>query len=260
MGGVSPTPNIEDYAGVVFDLDGVVYRGEAALPGAAEAVAGVRAAGRGVAFVTNNAARTPDQIVDKLVGLGIPVQADEIVTSSLAAATLLEPGDRCLVIGMDGLRGALAERGCIEVTEPDDTDVVVVGFDRELVWDDLRRATVALHRGARFVGTNADATFPSPEGLWPGNGAVLAALSAATERRPEIAGKPEAPMFQAAADRLPEGRLLMIGDRPQTDIAGAHALGWDTALVLTGVTARDGTDDLDPTPTYIMDSVAELLG
>lgn len=244
---------------MVFDLDGVVYRGERVLPGAADAIAGVRAAGIGVAFVTNNAARTVDQVADKLRGLGIPVEADEIVTSSLAAASLLEPGDRCLVIGMDGLRAALADRGCVEVTEPDDAEVVVVGFNRELVWDDLRRATVALHRGARFLGTNADATFPSLEGLWPGNGAVLAALTAATDRSPEIAGKPEAPMFQAAADRLPEGRLLMIGDRPQTDIAGAHALGWDTVLVLSGVTAREGIDGLDPAPTFVLDSVANLF-
>ena len=257
---VGAAPQLERYAGVVFDLDGVVYLASTPIPGAAETVAAVRAAGCGIAFVTNNAARAPEEVSDKLAGMGIPTAPEEIVTSSQAAARLLEPGTRCLIVGTDGLRTVLARRGCVEVEEPGDAETVVVGFTRDLVWDDLRRAALALRRGARYVGTNGDVAFPSPEGLVPGNGAALAALSAASGRTPEIAGKPYPALFEAVAERLPEGPLLMIGDRLETDIAGAHALGWDTVLVLTGVTSAEDAAALDdPAPTYVLDSVADLL-
>lgn len=259
-GAAARTPEIDRYAGVVFDLDGVIYLADSPVPGAAATVAAVREAGPGVAFVTNNASRTPEEIADKLCSMGVPATVDEIVTSSQATARLIEPGTRCLVVGADGLRTILERRGCVEVRDPDEAEAVVVGFTRDLVWDDLRRATLALRRGARYLATNGDVAFPSPEGLVPGNGAAVAAVSAASGRTPEIAGKPFPALFEAVAERLPAGRLLMIGDRPDTDIAGAAALGWDTALVLTGVTDADATADLDPAPTYIMDSVADLLG
>lgn len=244
---------------MVFDLDGVIYLADRALPGAAETVAAVRAAGLGVAFVTNNASRTPEEVAEKLSGMGVSVTVEEIVTSSQATARIIEPGTRCLVVGASGLRTVLDRRGCVAVDDPDDADAVVVGFTRDLVWDDLRRATLALRRGARYVATNGDVAFPSTEGLVPGNGAVVAALNAASGRTPEIAGKPYPALFETVVERLPTGRLLMVGDRPETDIAGAHALGWDTVLVLTGVTAEEGTHGLDPAPTYILDSVADLL-
>lgn len=257
-GPLPPGPQIERYAGVVFDLDGVIYLADRPVPGAADTVAAVRDGGRPVAFVTNNAARTPEDVADKLAAMGVPADVGEIVTSSQAAARLLEPGSRCLVVGTQGLRTVLARRGCVEVREPDEAEVVVVGFTRDLVWDDLRRATLALRRGARYVATNGDVAFPAPEGLVPGNGATVAALNAASGRTPEIAGKPYPALFEAVAERLPAGRLLMVGDRPDTDIAGAHALGWDTVLVLTGVTGRDAVDGLEPAPTYVLDSVADL--
>lgn len=259
-GAVTPTLRIDRYSGIVFDLDGVLYLADRAVPGAAETVAAVRASGRAVAFVTNNASKTPEQVADKLTAMGVPATVEEVVTSSQAAARLIEPGTRCLVVGADGLRTVLARRGCAFVHDPGEADTVVVGFTHDLVWDDLRRATLALRRGARYVATNSDVTFPSPEGLVPGNGAVVAALNAASGRTPQIAGKPFPALFEAVAERLPPGRLLMIGDRLETDIAGAQALGWDTALVLTGVTAQDGIDELDPEPTYVLDSVADLLG
>lgn len=250
---------VEQYAGVVLDIDGVLTRGSEPIPGACEAVKAVRAAGVGVAFATNNAARTPEQIVEMLAGAGIEAAPAEIVTSALAAAQLLEPGTRCLVIGMDGVRRALADHGCAEVREPAEAQAVVVGFDRNLVWDDLRRATLALRAGARFLATNADATFPSPEGLWPGNGAIVSALTTASDRTPQFAGKPHPPLYQAAAAVLPPGRLLMIGDRVDTDIAGAAALGWDTVLVLTGVTAADKARVARPAPTHIVESLSALV-
>lgn len=247
------------YAGVVLDLDGVVYLAAQPVPGAAETIAALHERGVAVAYATNNAARTRAEVAAQLVDMGIAATPDEVVTSSLAAAAMIAPGTRCLVIGTEGLREPLRDRGCVLVDEPGDADAVVVGLTYQLVWDDLRRATLALHRGARFVGTNADPTFPAPEGPWPGNGAILAALAAASGRSPEIAGKPELPLFRAAAALLPEGPLLMVGDRPETDLVGARRLGWDTALVLTGVTTREAAAALDPQPTYVLDDLRGLL-
>lgn len=258
-GAAPPELQIDRYAGVVFDLDGVIYLAETLVPGAVETVAAVRAGGRAVAFVTNNASRTPEEVAAKLSGMGVPATVDDIVTSSQAAARLVEPGTRCLVVGADGLRTVLERRGCAFTRDPDEAETVVVGFTPDLVWDDLRRVTLALRRGVRYVATNADVAFPSPDGLVPGNGAIVAALNAASGRTPEIAGKPYPALFEAVVEHLPDGLLLMVGDRPDTDIAGAHALGWDTVLVLSGVTSRDETTGLDPAPTYILDSVADML-
>lgn len=249
----------DQYAGILFDVDGVLLHIDEPIPGAAGAVSALRERGIGVGFVTNNASRTPEAVAAALRAAGMAALPDEVITSSVAAAELLEPGSRCLVIGMEGLVKPLRARGCVLVREPADAQVVVVGWDRELVWDDLRRATLALARGARFVGTNSDVTYPAREGPWPGNGAVLAALTAATGRQPEIAGKPEPALYRTAAARLPSGPLLMVGDRPETDLVGATALGWDTALVLTGVTAPDAVSNVQPRPTWVLDDVRGLL-
>jgi HAD superfamily hydrolase (TIGR01450 family) len=245
---------------MVFDIDGVLTRGDHAIAGAAETVAALRDNGIGLAFATNNAARTPAEVAAALNAVGITVEAEQIVSSAMAAAELLEPGTRCLVIGMAGLREALARRGCVEVREPEGADAVVVGWDRGLVWDDLRRATLALTgAAARFLATNTDVTYPAPEGLWPGNGAVVAALAAASGRRPEVAGKPYRPLFEAAARRLPDGPVLMVGDRHETDIAGGAGMGWDTALVLSGITTGEAVPALEPVPTWVLDDVRGLL-
>jgi len=247
------------YAGVALDIDGVLARGEDPVPGAAGAVRRLRAAGTGVAFVTNNATRTPAQVAEHLRAVGVEASASEVVTSPVVAAALLAPGTRVLVVGMDGIRVPLADRGCVEVTDPAEAEAVVVGLDRDLTYDALRRATLALRAGARFVATNRDATFPAADGLWPGAGAIVAALVTASDREPEVAGKPHPPMFAAAAAVLPPGRLLMVGDRVDTDIAGAAALGWDTALVLTGVTTAPAAATATPRPTHTAESVAALF-
>src|SRR5690606_7904430 len=171
---------VDAYVGVVFDLDGVVYLASQPVPGAAETIAALHERGVAVAYATNNAARTRGEVAAQLVDMGIDASPEEVVTSSLAAAALLEPGTRCLVVGSEGLREPLRERGCVLVDDPDEADAVVVGLTYDLVYDDLRRATLALHRGARFIGTSADRTFPAPEGPWPGIGAILAALTAAS--------------------------------------------------------------------------------
>jgi glycerol 3-phosphatase-2 len=247
------------YAGVVVDLDGVCYRGDDAIPGSADAIARLRSAGVGVAFATNNATRTPKQSADKLQSLGFDAAPDEIITSAIAAADLVEPGTRCLVIGMRGLRDALTDRGCELVDDPGSADVVVTGLDRELTYDKLVLATRALLAGARFIASNTDGSFPAADGINPGAGIIVAALETATGRSPEVAGKPERTLFESAAARLPDGPTLMIGDRVETDLSGAAALGWDTALVLTGVSDSDDADAAEPEPTYVADDLAALV-
>lgn len=247
------------YAGVVIDLDGVCYRGDEIIDGSRDAVEMLRAADIGVIFATNNSTRTQRQNADKLTGLGFDVGPDQIMTSAVAAADLIEPGTRCMVIGMHGLRDALTDRGCHLVDDPADTDVVVTGLDSELTYDKLVRGTRALLAGARFVASNADHSYPAADGISPGAGVVMVALETATGRTAEVAGKPEAPLFEAAAARLPDGDVLMIGDKVETDIAGAAALGWDTGLVLTGVTSPQAARDAEPAPTYVADDLAALV-
>jgi HAD superfamily hydrolase (TIGR01450 family) len=257
---VDPSCLAERYAGIVFDIDGVLARADQAIPGAGETLAELKRRGVGLSLATNNAARTPTEVAAALSAVGVAVEPEDIVTSAMAAAELLDPGTRCLVIGMAGLHEALAGRGCVAVREPGEAEAVVVGWHRGLVWDDLRRATLALTGGdVRFLATNTDVTYPAPEGLWPGNGAVVTALAAASGRQPDVAGKPYPPLLQAAARRLPDGPLLMVGDRHDTDIVGAAGLGWDTALVLSGVTAPEIVPALEPAPTWVLDDVRGLL-
>lgn len=247
------------YAGAVVDLDGVCYRGPQAIDGSVEAVARLRRAGIGVVFATNNATRTQRDAADKLRSLGFDADPDEIVTSAVAAAALLEPDTRCLVIGMHGLLEAVRARGCELVDGPHGVDAVVTGLDRDFHYDTLVRATRALVAGARFIASNADPSFPSDEGLLPGSGSILAALETASQRTAELAGKPRPALFESAAARLPDGPLLMVGDRLETDIAGAAALGWDTALVLTGVTDAHTAARAEPAPTYTAPDLATLV-
>lgn len=247
------------YTGVVIDLDGVCYRGGQAVAGSSEAVARLRDAGIGVTFATNNSTRTPQDNVEKLASLGFHVAADEVITSGVAAADLLDPGTRCMVIGADGLHAAARARGCELVDDPERAQAVLVGLDPQITYDRLTRGTRALLAGARFVASNADATFPDADGVSPGAGAIVAALERASGMTAEVAGKPQPALYQAAAARLPDGDLLMIGDRVETDIAGAAALGWDTALVLTGITDANAAAAADPAPTYVADDLAALV-
>lgn len=247
------------YAGVVIDLDGVCYLGDDPIPGSREAVESLRAAGIEVAFATNNATRTPGQTADKLRSMGFEVGDDRIATSAVAAANMIAPGTRCLVIGMEGLRDAVRSRGCELVDDPYVAEVVVTGLDKELTYDKLTAGTRALLAGARFIAANADHSFPAADGISPGAGIVVAALETAARRTAEVAGKPNPALYQTAAAMLPDGDLLMIGDKLETDITGAAALGWDTALVLTGVTGASEVEDADPAPTWVADDLAALV-
>lgn len=251
------------YDVVLFDLDGTIYRGETAIPGAADAVARVRAAGLRAVFVTNNSSRPPVDIAAHLRSVGVPATPDDIETSALVTAERLA-GQRtrtAFVIGEAGLLEALSDAG-IAVLGSDATavDVVVVGFDRGVDYPKLRAACLLVERGAALVATNADASFPAPDGLWPGAGALLAAVEATTGRTAEVIGKPATPLLEAAISRGGGGRPLVVGDRLDTDIAAATAGGWDSLLVLTGVSTRADLVDGGPVPTFVADDLGVLFG
>ena len=233
------TALIDAYDGVLFDLDGVVYLGPVAVPGAPSAVAGLRERDVPVGFVTNNAARTPAVVAAHLTELGIPAGAEDVVTSAQAGAQVLRhdlpAGTRVLAIGGVGVRQALADAGLTAVDTADDEPVAVLqGYGVDLTWQDLIEATVAIHRGARWVATNDDPTRPTDRGLVPGNGAAVAAVRVAVAVDPEVAGKPYRPLLDETVARLGAGRPLFVGDRLDTDIAGAVNAGLDGMLVLTG--------------------------
>lgn len=239
----------------VLDLDGVVWLGGEVVPGAADAVACLRAAGEAVVFVTNNAsARVADQEA-KLAGFGIDAPG-AVITAAQAGASLLHPGERVFVVGGPGLREEVADRGCRSVAGPE-CDVVITGLDRELTYEKLRIATLAIRGGARWILTNDDTTFPTPHGLEPGAGSTGAALRASTGVEPVVAGKPHQPMAGLVRDRLgPDG--IVVGDRPDTDGAFAGALGYRFGLVLTGVTGRDDLP-VDPVPDVVADDLLSLV-
>ncbi len=228
---------------VVLDMDGVLWRGNAALPGLVELFEFFDRAGIAYILATNNSTTTVSAYVEKLRQFGVVVRPESIVTSAVATADYLRlhygDGARVHVVGEIGLIQTLAEAGYPSV--PDDADVVVVGLDREVTYEKLRRAATMIRGGAQFIGTNADRTFPMPDGLVPGAGSLLAFLQACTDQQPLVIGKPEATMFAMALARLgtQPGQTLMVGDRVDTDIVGARRVGLLTALVLSGVTSAD---------------------
>jgi HAD superfamily hydrolase (TIGR01457 family) len=250
------------YDAFLFDLDGVLYRGNEPVGAAPEAVGRLRSMGRRIAFVTNNSTRTPDAVVRRLREVGIEAEVAEVETSALATADLLAArGTRnAFVVGEQGVVDALLARGVSVLEgEPDGAEVVVVGLDRDVTYAKLRTASLLVERGAILVATNADASMPAPDGNWPGAGALLAAIEATTGIRAEVVGKPNAPLLQAALGRAGGGRPLLIGDRLDTDIAGAVRLGWDSLLVLTGVTAREDLEGASAVPTYVGDDLSVLF-
>ncbi|MEO8423771.1 MAG: HAD-IIA family hydrolase [Actinomycetota bacterium] len=250
------------YEAFLFDLDGVLYRGSQVVPGATEALARLRAAGKHVAFVTNNSGRTPEAVAAHLTGLGIPAAAAEVETSALVTAEQLAARgvSEAFVVGEEGILRALRDSGiAIAEADADQTEVVVVGWDRQTNYEKLRRASLLVERGATLVATNADASYPAGDGNWPGAGALLAAIETTTGMRAEVFGKPEAPIMLAALDRAGGGRPLVIGDRLETDIAAAAGLEWDSLLVLTGISKPDDVAASAIAPTFVAEGLSALF-
>lgn len=248
---------------LIVDMDGVLYRGRERLPGAREFLTYL--VDKQVPFVlaTNNSTLTPRQYVDKLAAMEIEVTEDRILTSGLASALYLArvaaPGARVYAIGEDGLCSALIERG-FALTDTD-VEYVVVGMDRQLTWDKMRTAALAIRAGATFVGTNPDTTLPTEEGLVPGNGATLAALEAATGASPLIVGKPQPTLLELAMEQMEVGKeaTAIVGDRLETDILGGKNAQIITVLVLTGITRREELESSSYPPDLLFENVGDFL-
>jgi glycerol-1-phosphatase len=263
-GSQEPLDTIYDVA--LLDLDGVVYLGGAAIPGAAEALRKAGAAGMGLAYVTNNAFRTPAAIAELLTSFGIPAAPEDVVTSAQAAARLLAEhlpvGAPVLVVGGSGLRMALRERGLRPVsTAIDKPQAVVQGYSPDISYSLLAEGSLAVAAGALFVASNGDRTLPSRRGRQPGNGALLQVIETATGVRPLVAGKPEPPLHHESVLRTGAKNPLVVGDRLDTDIEAAHRVSADSLLVLTGVTGPAEAVLAPPTqrPTYLAEDLAGLL-
>jgi glycerol-1-phosphatase len=251
------------YDAILLDLDGVLYRWPEPIPGAAEAVMILRDVGKGLAFVTNNASRTPDEVAERLSSVGVRAEPREVVTSAMAAASAVaERGVRsAFVVGEGGLIIALEHEG-VRVVDGSARDVgaVVVGFDRGVTYDKLKDASVLVASGVPLIASNADASFPAPGGeAWPGAGALVAAIETTTGAEAEVIGKPEAPLLELALRVAGGGRPLVVGDRLDTDIAGAARLGWDSALVLTGVARREDVETAHWKPTFVVEGLVDLV-
>jgi HAD superfamily hydrolase (TIGR01450 family) len=241
----------------VFDLDGVVWLSGHAIPGSPEAVHRLRSAGHQVAFVTNNSTPTVAQYVERLADAGIDVGAEELVTSSQAAATLVPAGSRVAYLGGEGVAEALRERRVSLVGLDDDPAVLVVGRSLRLDFGELAAAARVVRAGARFIATNTDATFPTPDGPEPGAGALIAYLQVGSGRDPEVAGKPEQPMADLVKTRYGHPDFV-VGDRAETDGAFARRVGSPFALVLSGVTRRSDLP-VEPAPALVTDDLASAV-
>jgi glycerol 3-phosphatase-2 len=262
----SSEPLSSGYDVALLDLDGVVYLGGAAIPGAAEALGKATAAGMRLAFVTNNAFRTPAAIAAQLTGLGVPACAPDVVTSAQAAARLLAErlpvGAPVLVVGGMGLRVAVRERGLRPVSAAAEKPAAVVqGYAPDVDYSRLAEGGLAVEAGALFVATNADATLPTPRGRQPGNGSMIQVIANATGVNPLVAGKPEPPLHAESVRRTGARRPLVVGDRLDTDIEGANRVGADSLLVLTGVTKPADllAAPAGHRPTYVDEGLAGLL-
>jgi HAD superfamily hydrolase (TIGR01450 family) len=262
----SERPLSEVYDAALLDLDGVVYLGGAAVPKAPEALAAARQQGMQLAFVTNNASRTPSAIAAELSLLGVPADPAEVVTSAQAAAHLIAdkvpPGAPVLVVGGMGLRLALRERGLRPVsTAAEKPAAVVQGYAPGLDYGLLAEGALAVRAGAWFVASNVDLTLPTARGLQPGNGSLVQVIATSTGTEPVVAGKPEPPLHAETVARTGAKRPLVVGDRLDTDIEGACRVGADSLLVLTGVSRPADAVLASPSqrPSYLAHDLSGLL-
>jgi glycerol 3-phosphatase-2 len=259
------TPLAARYEQFILDLDGCVWIGDEPTPGAVPALEALRDAGKRLAFATNDPRGATEDYVARLWKIGVRASVQEVVTVGGATQHLLaetRSGRTAFVIGTPPLHRHVADAGLRILNGTDlasRAEVVVVAGTQDLVYDDLRRATLAVRRGADFLATGRDPTYPQPDGMWPGTGAIVVAVEYASGRTAEIVGKPKPQLFLTALDRLGHGRTLVVGDRVDTDLAAAATAGLDAALVLTGGAQRAEWDGFEPKPAAVADTLAELL-
>ena len=243
--------------GIILDLDGTVYRGACEIDGAGEFCANMASKGVRCLFVTNRSNRTPDEIQAQLNNYGIACNIEDIMTTSMAAAKHVGSGSAYMV-GEEGLRQALEEQG-ITITE-NRPDYVIVGWDRSVTFDKLKVATRLIHEGATFIATNPDPRLTTHEGIFPGTGAIVAAITTAAQQDPLVIGKPEPLLFNEAIEILgfERSHVIAVGDSLDTDIAAGGNAAIRTALMLTGHSLRKDVVDSEYTPTWICSSFLDL--
>ena len=265
--GERETPLLERFDALLCDLDGVVYAGPTAIDGAPESLERVRASGRAVVYVTNNASRPPAAVAEHITSLGAATGVQDVVSSAQAAAALLadrlSPGTRVLVTVSQALADEIRAVGLVPVgSQQDAPGAVVQGFDPHLGWEDLAEAAFTLaDESVLWCATNTDRTIPRDRGVAPGNGTLVAAVATATGRVPLVAGKPEAPIFREAAERVHAAHPVVVGDRLDTDILGAHHAGLESIQVLTGVDSAEAALGACRTerPTYLLGTLAAIF-
>ncbi|WIM68778.1 HAD-IIA family hydrolase [Corynebacterium breve] len=253
---------ISDYDSLLLDLDGTVWAGGEAIPGAVEAI---NASQLPAVYVTNNASRGPDEVSEKLKAIGLPVEPENVLTSAQAAITMageyLQPGDPVLIVGAPSFKDLVAQAGYLVVDSADENPKVVLhGHYPETGWAQLSEAALSIQRGAIYLASNLDSTLPMERGLYIGNGSMVAAVTSATGVRPASAGKPEPAMFHQAATLLESKRPLVVGDRLNTDIAGGVAAKMDVLHVLTGVSGPLELIEapVEYRPTFIAEDMSAL--
>ena len=256
---------VEQYDLVMFDLDGVVYVGSDAVDRVAERLDRLRDHGNRLAFITNNASRPPEKVVAKLAGIGVAAEVHDVVTSAQAAASLIRhrfgENTAVMLLGGPGLESALAVEGLRVTDDPEQASCVVSGYGPEVLWKDVMRVATLVRRGLPYVATNTDLTIPTALGPAPGHGTLVRTISEFAGVEPIVAGKPARPLLDETIERVGGERPLMVGDRLDTDIEGAHAVGVDSLLVLTGVS---GLVDLaasraERRPSYISPDLEGLF-
>lgn len=263
---MSLSPLLHSYDHVLLDLDGCIWIGDECIAGAPEALGELRSAGKGIAFLTNDSRRSPEDYVRKLWSLGLRASLEEVVTVGAAIQYELAgrlPGSTAYVIGSPAIFRHVSESGHRIVNDTDhatSADVVVIASHDEFAFHELRDATQAVLAGAEMIAAGRDRTFPAADGMWPATGAIVAALEYATQRTARVVGKPDSLIFRTALDRLGPGRALMVGDRLESDLMGAAAAGIDAAIVLTGVTTREQAEAAyEPGPVTIATDLYSLV-
>ncbi|WP_152655042.1 TIGR01457 family HAD-type hydrolase [Oceanobacillus sp. CFH 90083] len=251
---------MKKYQGYLIDLDGTVYRGNEVISEAVPFVKQLAERNIPYVFVTNNSTKSAREVAEKLNRLGIQANHKQVVTSSMATAKYLKEQSvkTCYCIGQDGLKEPIKEQG-IELLDDTDVDAVVVGLDRDITYDKLAKACIAIRSGAKFISTNRDHAIPTEAGMGPGNGAFTALIQTSTQQEPVFIGKPDTIIMKEALDviGLPKEDVVMIGDNYQTDIRSGFQAGVDTLLVHTGVTSKEELATFKEQPTYIMENLSE---
>ncbi|GAB3803598.1 TIGR01457 family HAD-type hydrolase [Virgibacillus kimchii] len=254
---------MKKYKGYLIDLDGTMYRGTEPIESAVEFVNELHNREIPYMFITNNSSKTREAISQKLNDMGVPSTAEQVVTSSVAAAMYLKglnQGASCYLIGEEGLHESLKEEGFV-ITEDDNCDFVVVGIDRNITYEKYAKACLAIRKGAAFLITNSDKAIPTERGLLPGNGALSSVITVSTGVKPMAVGKPESVIMEAAISKLGMNKenIAMIGDNYDTDIQAGIRAGIDTIMVFTGVTQEEELPGLVEMPTYHVEDLREWV-